>query len=414
MAGAPEQARPATPEQAAAVMGRCGAEGRRLRIRGGGTKLGWGRPAHAEPDMELCTAGLDRVIEHNAGDLTAVLQAGVPLASAQAAFAEAGQMLALDPPLGSAGQDTAGATLHPPLGSAGPDASGATVGGLVATADSGPLRHRYGGVRDLVVGITVALSDGTLARAGGKVIKNVAGYDLGKLFAGSFGTLGLIVEVAVRLHPRPARTATAVGRSADPASLQRGASAVAHAPVEADCLDVAWNRVSGVGAGAVLARFASANPGPRVEEAAGLLRGAGLDVEIVPDDEDAGLWDDQRAGQRAEVGGAVVKVSALQGGLADVLRAADGLSAGVVGRAGLGLAWVRLPEGPAGDLAGAIEELRRRLAPSPCVVLDAPAEVRSKIDPWGEAPPAVELMRRVKARFDPAGVCQPGIFVGGI
>jgi glycolate oxidase FAD binding subunit len=288
------------------------------------------------------------------------------------------------------------------------------VGGLVSAADSGPLRHRYGGVRDLVVGITVALSDGTLARAGGKVIKNVAGYDLAKLFAGSFGTLGLIVEVAVRLHPRPARTGTALGRSADPARLQRGASAVAHAPLEADSLDVAWSGAgAGAGTGAVLARFASADPEPRVAEAAALLQGAGLQVEVLLDD-DAGLWEAQRAGQRAEAGGVIVKVSALQGGLAEVLRAAQGLSAGVVGRAGLGLSWVRLPEAPAGDLVEGIEELRRRLAPAPCVVLDAPAEVRTKLNPWGEMPAAIELMRCVKARFDPAGVCQPGIFVGGI
>ncbi|MDQ3947457.1 MAG: FAD-binding oxidoreductase, partial [Actinomycetota bacterium] len=202
--------RPSTYEEAAAAMGRCGAEALTLRIRGGGTKFGWGRPI-PEPDVEISTGGLDRLVEHNAGDLTAVVEAGTRLETVQEAFAEEGQMLALDPPA---------------LGSA-------TVGGVVATADSGPLRHHYGGVRDLVVGVTLALSDGTLARAGGKVIKNVAGYDLGKLFAGSFGTLGLVVEVALRLHPLPARTGTAVGASDDPAALARGASAVAHAPLEA-------------------------------------------------------------------------------------------------------------------------------------------------------------------------------------
>src|SRR2546422_9152108 len=112
----------------------------------------------------------------------------------------------------------------PPLG----HGARATVGGVVAAADSGPLRHRFGGVRDLVVGVTVALSDGTLAGAGGKVIKNVAGYDLGKLLAGSFGTLGVIVEVALRLHPVPDATATAIGRGADPARVAVAAGALAH------------------------------------------------------------------------------------------------------------------------------------------------------------------------------------------
>jgi glycolate oxidase FAD binding subunit len=343
-----------------------------------------------EPDVEVETAGLDRLVEHNAGDLTAVLQAGMPLADAQAVFAEAGQMLALDPPAASGPGDTA------------------TVGGVVATADSGPLRHRYGGVRDLLLGITVALSDGTLARSGGKVIKNVAGYDLGKLFAGSLGTLGLVVEVAVRLHPRPTRTATVAGRGDDPGALARGASALAHAPLEADCLDVAWEG----GRGAVLVRFASTDPSPRADQAAGLLRGTGLDVEVVEDD-DAGLWSRQRAGQRTG-SGVVVKFSALAGELARLLEAAEALSGAVVARAGLGLSWVRLPRAPAGDLVAAVEDLRRRLVPSPCVVLDAPAEVRDKLDPWGEETGPVELMRQVKARFDPAGVCSPGIFVGGI
>ena len=140
---------------------------------------------------------LARILEHNVGDFTAVLEAGVPLAAAQAEFAEHGQMLAIDPALHDA----------------------ATVGGVMAANDSGPLRHRYGSMRDLVVGTTVALSDGTLARSGGKVIKNVAGYDLGKLFCGSFGTLGLIVRVAVRLHPLPPATASAAGATGDPERL---------------------------------------------------------------------------------------------------------------------------------------------------------------------------------------------------
>src|SRR5437763_377867 len=113
-----------------------------------------------------------------------------------------------------------------------PDPGGATIGGIVATGDSGPLRHRYGAARDLVVGVTVALPDGTVAHAGGKVIKNVAGYDLAKLFAGSFGTLGAIVEVAVRLHPvRP--TASAGGQSDRPEAAANAAIELAPSQREA-------------------------------------------------------------------------------------------------------------------------------------------------------------------------------------
>src|SRR5438270_8326349 len=176
-----EVLQPDTAESVAAALSDAAAGGRSARILGGGTKQGWGNVA-PEPAVTLRTASLHRIIEHNVGDLTATVEAGVPLARAQAKFAAQRQMLALDPPLG---RDEA-----------------ATVGGVFATADSGPLRHRHGGPRDLIIGITVALSDGTVARAGGKVIKNVAGYDLAKLFTGSPGTLGAIVSVNVRLHPR--------------------------------------------------------------------------------------------------------------------------------------------------------------------------------------------------------------------
>ena len=201
------------------MLARASAEGQTVRLRGGGTKLEWGA-RRADSRIELCTGRLTRVLEHNAGDLTAVLEAGVRLADAQEQFATAGQMLALDPPLA-------------PAGSSDP---GATIGGIMATADSGPLRHRYGAPRDLILGATVALGDGTIAQSGGKVIKNVAGYDLAKLFAGSFGTLGLILSVNVRLHPRPIGNATALAAGDDPATVaaaRRPSRALARPPPEA-------------------------------------------------------------------------------------------------------------------------------------------------------------------------------------
>ena len=186
-----------------------------LRPIGGGTK-----PWIASRDEEVLeTGGLDRILEHNVGDFTAVLQAGVAFADAQKAFAEHGQRLAWDPP----------------------DPGGATIGGIVATADSGPLRHRYGGVRDLVVGTSVVLSDGTIAKSGGKVIKNVAGYDLAKLFAGSFGTLGLVATVSVRLHPLPARTASVTASFEDPDESAPLVKTLAALPLEADCFDAGWH-----------------------------------------------------------------------------------------------------------------------------------------------------------------------------
>jgi glycolate oxidase FAD binding subunit len=143
-------------------------------------------------EVRLSTAGLNRLLEHEPGDLTAIVEAGLKLSELQAYLATHNQMLALDPP----GDPTIGACLAGDL--------------------SGPRRHRYGAMRDLVIGVTVVLTGGLVASSGGKVVKNVAGYDLGKLFSGSHGRLGLIARVALRLHPRPAMSATVV--ATDPAS----------------------------------------------------------------------------------------------------------------------------------------------------------------------------------------------------
>ncbi len=344
-----------------------------VRPRGGGTKLGWG-PAGDEGAVDFDTRRLSRILEHNEGDFTAILEAGVPLAEAQAAFGAAGQMLALDPPLGAG--------------------DAATIGGVIAANDSGPLRHRYGGVRDLVVGITVVLSDGTIAKSGGKVIKNVAGYDLAKLFAGSFGTLGLIAKVAVRLHPAPARTATLTARSNDPGALGRAARGLAALPLEADSLDVGWEGDEGW----LAVRFGSTTAAEQAEAAR-----AHVDLDVTLDDDDAGAWARRRALQRGEL---VVKVSGRPTDLENVIAEARRAGGTVVSRAALGLSWVSLPAG--GDVAG----LREALAPRACVVLDGAESVS---DPWPSVDPGVlAVMERIKARFDPARAFKPGAFVGGL
>jgi glycolate dehydrogenase FAD-binding subunit len=377
--------RPESPEQAADLLRALGADGRTVRVRGGGTKSAWGPPA-APVDVELQTGGLGRVLEHNEGDFTVILEAGVPLREAQQTLGAAGQMIALDPPLG--------------------EGDAATVGGVLATNDSGPMRHRYGSVRDVVVGITLALSDGSLAKAGGKVIKNVAGYDLAKLFTGSFGSLGLAVTLAVRLHPRPEQTATASGASDDPGVLARAAAALARLPLEADCLDVAWDGRSGL----VLVRFGGAAAERQAGAVLDRLRAAGLD-DVRAEADDGALWAAQRDGQRSR-DGAVVKVSGRPADLERVLRAATDGGARVVGRGALGLSWVTL-EGD--DLAGRVQRLREALAPRACTLLDAPDAVRGSAAPWAEPDPgALAVMRRVKERFDPARIFDPGSFVGGI
>lgn len=379
---APVRIAPRTFEGVAGALANATADRHTVRIRGGGTKLGWGRVT--EPaDVELSTSGLDHIVEHNAGDLTAVIEAGVPLAEAQRTFAAAGQMLALDPPLG---RDAA-----------------ATVGGVVASGDAGPLRHRFGGPRDLVLGVTVALSDGQIAHSGGKVIKNVAGYDLGKLFAGAFGTLGLILSVSMRLHPRPPGSTTALGASADAGAIAAAAVAMAAAPFEFDALDVAWRG----GRGGILARCSGPEHARRARRAARALDDLGLDrVDI--SDQDTPLWERQRAGQRsAQL--ALVRVAARPSRLAEVLSASDACGGTLVGRAGLGVSYLELDP-------DALPRLHDHMpSEATATLLDAPAQLRTESDPWGPLEsPALALMRNVKARFDPARTCNPGLFVGGI
>jgi len=346
---------PASAAEAADLL----AGGRTVRARGGGTKWAWGR--FPDPEVVLSTERLDRLVEHNAGDLTAVVEGGARLADVQRAFAESGQMLALDPPCASA-----------------------TVGGIVAAADSGPLRHRYGAPRDLLLGVTVALSDGTVARAGGRVIKNVAGYDLAKLFAGSLGTLGTIVELVVRLHPRPPATATAVGETDDPAALARAALTLASAPLELEALDVRWSS----GRGALLAQAGGVAARARAERAADLMA---LDGAVHEDD--AGLWAAQRDAQRAE-GGIVLRVAGVPSALEPVIAVAAHAGGSLVGRAGIGTSWLRLPS------AAALELACRVLPPFPRTVVDGPvpSDLGQERDPS-----LARLEERVKARFDPAG-----------
>jgi glycolate oxidase FAD binding subunit len=344
-------------DEAAALVASLGRAGTPVFVQGAGSR--WSAPSGTVLD----TSGLSTVVEHNPGDFTAVLQAGVPLEAAQARFAEHGQWLAVDPP------------------------AGGTVGGLVATADSGPARHRYGGVRDLVIGITVVLSDGSVASAGGKVIKNVAGYDLGKVFTGSHGSLGLIASVAVRLHPLPRATVTVTASTVDPARLRAAALEAARRPLEALGLDAWWSS----GSGGLLVRFGGASAAEQARALAPVLTAGGLtDVAVVADDED--LWQAQRDGQRRIAEGAVVKVSALPADLATVVEAARSVDGSVVSRAGLGLSWVRCAP-------PVVPSLLSALSPRACTVT-GPDGVT-----WPPLDPAVAtLNRRVKERFDPAGI----------
>lgn len=384
-------ARPTTVTEAAEVLRDTSGS---VLVRGGATKLDWaGRVP--DPDLVLDTGGLTGVLTHNPGDMTASVRAGTPLVALQEHLAASGQWLALDPPTAEVG---------------------ATVGGLLAAGDSGPSRLRYGGLRDLVIGVTLVLGDGTVARAGGHVIKNVAGYDLAKLVHGSLGSLALVAEVVVRLHPRPAASLTTTG-VADAVQATAAALALAASPLEPAALE--W--ISG-DPGRLLVRV-DGTPAS-VEAAAArivsLLRGLGVEVAALPDDDAVREWRDHAAAVRGGGGdaGTVVRVAGLPSGLADLVRHLDGAA----GRAGvevrvasgvaLGLHTVGWSGGSAADHATLLAALREHTAACGGSVLlrGRAAALDPLVDALGAPPSTAALLRAVKSQFDPAGRLAPGRF----
>jgi glycolate oxidase FAD binding subunit len=368
-------------EVAAALAG-AAAQGRPVRVSGGGTKLGWGgqTPARA---LKLHTTHLNRVIVHDDDPATATVGAGTSIVQAQSLLARSGRMLAADPYLG-----------HEPA---------ATVGGVVATADSGPLSHRYGPVRDQIVGVTLALTDGTVMRTGPRADAEEHGYELATLVTGAYGTLGVVLAVDVRLQPLLGITATALGTTSDPAALRDAALYLRRMHPTLEALDVAWRR----GQGGLLALVAGDDAADRAAAVADAMRVAGLAGTTVRTD-DAALWARQRAGQRSAER-ALLRVHSRPSALERVLRIADATDATLVGRAALGISYLTLN-------VNQIAVVRDQLpAGAGAVALDLPTSARGAVDPWALADGSeLELMRQIKLRFDPADVCNPGIFVGGI
>lgn len=384
---------PETVEQASEVMRVAHEAGLAVSPRGGGTKVAWGnRPKRA--DLILSTERLNRVLEHAAGDLVVRAEAGARLSEVQKVLASAGQRLALDPP-----------------------EAGATLGGVVVTDASGPLRHRFGTVRDLLIGITYILPDGTVARAGGKVVKNVAGYDLCKLFTGSLGTLGLVVETIFRLHPLPgARQWVTVSRFGGHDDLGAAVQRLMHSSLVPSAVEMAWGE-----GGTLMVLFEGVEPGvaAQVEEARALL-GHGREVHVGHDLyrpwREMGRMEDRVA----ETGTVQVKISAPPAELPAVLTAARSaigrrLGHRILGHAAIGITTITL----SGDdrlLIECIEDFRQRIGELGgfVVVQEASPAVKEAVDAWGPVGDGLPLMQRVKAAFDPGSLMNPGRFAGGL
>jgi glycolate oxidase FAD binding subunit len=342
---------------------------RRLLIAGSGTAAGWGGTP-SDVDAVLDTTGLDGVLAYEPADMTASVRAGTALADLQKVLAGHGQRVALD-------------AARVPLG--------ATVGGLLATGDGGPARHGYGTLRDTVIGVTVVLADGTVAHAGGHVIKNVAGYDLAKLFHGSLGTLGAIAEVVLRVYPVPPVTRTV----AVPCSPAEGLELAVR--LMADSLEPAALEWFG---GRLLVRFEGT--------AEGVARRA---AAVGHDEVDPAVWREVAAVAVGADGDTVFRCGTLPSRLpwfAARLSDLAGRDAFLTSSVGVGVHTVRLPGGDPAGHARVLTALRDEVAATG----GSTTAIRraGDVPAWGPPPPAVSVMRAVKQRFDPDGRLGPGRF----
>jgi len=395
---------PTTVEQVARVLALAADAGLAVIPRGSGSALGLGRPP-ARAGLVLDLRGLDRVLEDRPDDLTISVEAGLTAGALAARLGARRQWLPVDPP----------------------GWRRRTLGGLVATAAAGPLRARYGTLRDLLLGVRFVQADGVVTWGGARVVKSVSGYDVPKLMVGALGTLGVLCELTLRLHPAPDVERTWLVTVPDAEAAAALVAAVADSTLEpsrVELLDAAALRATAAPAGAlaVAVAFGSveeavAEQGARLEA---LARAVGGAATVVPD-----FWERYDAALVAGEGEVVLHVASLPSHLAPTLAAIHGAvgalgpGAGglVTGCARLGLFRVVLTGAEVEAAARLVTTLREAVAPveGSVIVHAGPRALRERVDPWGPvAPEVLALLRAVKATFDPAGVLNPGRFVGGL
>jgi len=362
-------------------------EGLAVSVHGAGTKQSWSARA-GRTDVVLSTLGLNAPADHVPGDLVATVSAGTSLDAVNDVLRRERQWLPLDPACSNR----------------------ATIGGIISTNDSGPRRHRFGTPRDLIIGIEIALADGRIARAGGRVVKNVAGYDLSKLLCGSLGSLAVVTSATFKLAPLPPVSATLVAslpdaRSAGALAVALGGSTLTPSTVE---LQSPPHRL--------LIRFETS---PRATErqvaaATSLCATHGAATEVLTGQAEADAWIAHER-RMADDAGTIVKLATLATDVAgmlsrvETLTAEHGIGYTAAGRAALGVIFVSLVGDP-GSHDAIVSELRREAAArrGSAVLLAAPPGLKERLGAWGPNSDAVPIMRAVKARFDPRGTLNPG------
>jgi glycolate oxidase FAD binding subunit len=362
---------------------------------GSGTKLKWGNPPKAAHRL-LSTRRLNRLLEHAWGDMTATVEAGCVIADLQNALAQHGQRLALDP-------------LWPEQ---------ATVGGILATNDSGALRTRFGSLRDLIIGVSIVLPDGTLAKSGGKVVKNVAGYDIAKLVTGSLGTLAVITQAIFRLHPIPKCTRTLHFLPRDMQQMMTAVNAIMDSELMPSAIQICAETLS-------LAFVDVLFEGTRMSCDAQTRRMEQLVAPNTFEECAPSAWNVREelfaAPKENSRVSAVCKIGLQRselGNFSDYITQrsqADGFSWNLVAQT-IGIGLLRLEADSVQQLRNVIVGLRGKLnsIAGSLAILDCPHALKRGIDVWGSPGNSLALMKSLKAHFDPTGILNPGRFVGAI
>jgi glycolate oxidase FAD binding subunit len=359
-----------------------------LLVAGNSSKLDWGGIVCAATQV-VSTQKLDRLIAHAVGDLTVTVETGMTFDRLQSILATAGQFLPLDP--------------------AYPDR--ATIGGIIATADTGALRHRYGGVRDLLLGISFVRADGKIAKAGGRVVKNVAGYDMMKLFTGAYGTLGILTEVTFRVYPLPVASGTVIltGAVEGLAAAVKFLLASTLTPIAVDAVSTALSQQLEISnTPSLVIKFATV-PESIAQQSAQLLdfgKGLGLKGGMWQGEQEyhlwhgiqTGIWGTESIGCKLGVRStdAIATIAALD-------QLTDDRAKGVIHIAS-GIGACTLTD------SSQIAPTRSQCQTSGgfLSVLQAPLAVKQKIDVWGYRGNAIPLMQKIRAQFDPQGILNPG------
>jgi glycolate oxidase FAD binding subunit len=375
-------ARPSTQQGVAGVLRAANEQRRAVFPRGGGTQMAYGMPPE-RGGLVLDTRGVDRVVEYTPADLTVTVEAGITLSRLQSVLAESGQWLPFDPPCDE----------------------DATIGGLLATNASGPARHSRGTARDLVIGMQFVTAEGELVKSGGRVVKNVAGYDLGKLQIGALGTLGVITQATFKVAPLPAATLNLVAVGEKLANVQALTTELAGSQLPVEGLALVFR---GASTWSLQIRIAAGHAA---------VERSRSEIEALGDEHDIGVSEATDEAWRGPAtllqSGNLLRASVPQSTLPQLSEHFADIAATFVAYPSAGVAHIVVTPGTSAD---AVVSLRRRCvdAGGALVIERGPLELRCAAGVWGEPRGDFALMQRLKAELDPNRVLNPGRFIGGI